>query len=275
MPDYAHIPVRVNRVALTIGLLVPAALAAQSERSADEYRVARVDRPAHAGHAELHRPSAADAGVELLAAEIMGIDNNAPALCRAAKLALTIGLLTDRERDGERMAWFERAEAYALRARALEPRDPDALYMEASALGLQAQHLPVGERVRMANRILEKSRQILEIDPDHAGGLHLHGRLNAVAMRLNPMVRFMVARVMGGELLKTASWDRAEASLREALDAEPDNPMHRLELAFLLQDTGRTDAARDQLRRVVAYPDASPLVAYYKEQARDALRRLE
>lgn len=152
-------------MALSIGLLIPTALAAQSERSAEEYRVARTEAGSHADHADLHRPSAADAGVALLAAETLGIDNTTPALCRAAKLALTMGLLT--------------------------------------------------------------------------------------------------------------GWERAETSLREALDVEPDNPMHRIELALLLHDTGRTDAARDQLRRVLANPDASPLVAYYKEQARGALRRLE
>lgn len=123
-------------------------------------------------------------------------------------------------------------------------------------------------------RVLEKSLAILERDPEHAGGNYLVGRITAAGMRINPVTRFVAARIIGGDLLRQASWERAEASLVTAVEAEPSNPMHRIELAALLADTGQEDAARAQLRRVLAHPDTTSLVAYYKDQARAILQRL-
>jgi uncharacterized protein HemY len=88
------------------------------------------------------------------------------------------------------------------------------------------------------------------------------------------VLRFVAARIIGGDLLRQASWERAEGFLRTAVEAEPGNPMHRIELAQVYEHTARVDEARAQLRRVLAHPDPTPLVAYYQGRARAILERL-
>ena len=262
----------MTRATLSVGLLmVPTVLFAQE--GASRYELA--EHPDHADHAGLHRPDRGDAGAHLAALRTIGLDGDVAALCRAAKLAMTIGLLTDPGHDAVRMAWFHEAEGYAHRALLVDPDSPEALFMEASALGLQMHHLPGGDRVRMANQVLAKAERILELDPDHPGGLHLMGRLAAEGMRVGPVKRFLVSRFMGGDVLSAASWEKAETSLRAAVDAEPHDPMHRIELALVLRDTGREESAREHLRRVLALPDSGLLVAYYKDRARQALREMD
>ena len=260
------------RAALSVGLLmVPTVLF--SQEGASVYELA--EHPDHAAHAGLHRPDRADAGVHLAALRTIGLDDDVAALCRAAELAMTIGLLTDPGQDSVRMAWFREAEAYARQAILVDRDSPDALFMEASALGLQMHHLPGGDRVQLANRVLAKTERILELDPDHPGGLHLRGRLAAEGMRVGPVKRFLVSRFMGGDVLSAASWEEAETSLRAALEAQPHDPMHRIELALVLRDTGREQAAREHLRKVLALPDSGLLMAYYKDRARHALRQMD
>ena len=262
----------MTRATLSIGLvMMPTVLFAQDGTSGH----ALEENPAHADHVHLHRTDRADAGVYLAALRTIGLDGDVAALCRAAELAMTIGLLTDPGQDSARMAWFREAEDYARQALLLNPGSPEALYMEASALGLQMHHLPGRDRVRMANRVLAKTERILEVDPDHPGGLHLMGRLAAEGMRVSPVTRFLVGRLMGADILSAASWERAESSLRAAVEAEPHDPMHRIELALVLRDTGQQEAAREHLRRVLALPDSGLLVAYYKDRARQALRQLD
>lgn len=228
-------------------------------------------RPADA---EPQRAGASEPAIQLIALERRHDRTwDVSSLCRAAELALTAGLISDAEE--ERVQWFRRGEAYAREAHAIRPDAPEAMFLVAAAVGLAADHASGRERVRMANEVLEYSDRILSVDPGHPGGLHLRGQLGAAAMRLNPMVRFVVERVLGGETLSGASWEGAESDFRKAIAGEPDNPIHRLELATLLRDTGREEEARDQLRRVLLTTGDDALTEYYRERARLLLAEMD
>ena len=226
----------------------------------------------------LYRNAAAPSsqpGVELarLTPLVEAADAAAPALSRAAHLSITLGLMAD-GREAEQVEYLKDAEAYARRAVEAAPRDPDARFLFAAALGLRAKHEPVKLRMKMAEMILEQSETILELEPGHAGGLHLRGQLHAAGMRLNPVLRFLARTMMGAELLAGASWEVAEQSFREALEVEPDDPSHRLELVRLLRDTDREAEAAEEARRILESERADPLAAYYKRQARAVLAEL-
>ena len=252
-------------------LLTPALVAAQGFAASP---VSPADG-AHADHATLHEPGATEARVALVAAEIIGLDDDAAALCHAAELALTIGLLTDRDREAERIAWFGRAEDYARRAAEVRPGDPEPLFLAASALGLRADYMGLRDRIAAGGRVFAMSDSILEMAPGHPGGLHIQGRLAASAMRLPGVVRFMVVRFLGAEVLRDASWSTAETWLRDAAEQEPTNPVFRLELATALRDAGHPEAAREELERVLSLPSDDPLNHYYQQRARRELAALE
>ncbi len=254
---------------VAIGLtLIPVGLAGQMVGIAtDDFTMLA----SHADHAGLHRMGPAEAAVPLAAAETLGIPRDAMALCDAARMALTVGLVTAQDRESERTAWFGRAQAYAEEALSLRPRDPDALFMEAAALGLQVSSMPLRDRIRTANRMLALADSILAIDPHHAGGHHIRGELAATAMRQGAMVRFLVGKVFGNDALAEASWATAESELRQAVDGEPRNPLFRMQLATMLRDAGRTEDARRELRRILALPANDALTSYFRAEAREAL----
>ena len=190
-----------------------------------------------------------------------------------ARAALTLALLHEPGSE-DREGWLRRAERLAREAVATEPDDLDALFVVGAAIGLRAPYVSLGARIELAEQVLACSQKILAVDPSHAGGLHLYGQLNAAGMRLNAVVRFVAQRVLGGDVLDDASWAEAESAFRAAIRAEPENPAHRLELAYVLRETGRVAAAREQLSRILGAPDPRPLGDYYRREAWRALSAL-
>lgn len=200
---------------------------------------------------------------------------DAERLCRAAHLALGLGLLSgdDGDMDG-REQWLRRAEAYARRAAALRPDMAEPRYLIGAALGLRTAHEPMRSRLRLAAEIREQAEAVLLEDPAHPGALHLIGQLNAAAMRLDGFTRFLARTLFASEVLDGASWAKAEAAFRGALNAEPGNPAHRIELAVLLRDTGRTEEARAELRAIIEGPHTGPVGEHFRRRAIEALAGL-
>ena len=192
-------------------------------------------------------------------------------LRRAAELTLDLAILAEDDPDG-RVRLLEEAESYARQALELRPGDLDARFLMGAAMGLRVQYMPTRAKMRMAERIQSISDAILAEDPTHAGGLHLRGQLNAAAMRLSALERFIGRTVLGGGTLGDASWETAEQSFRGAIRSEPDNPAHRWELARVLRDTGREDEARAELRTLLDMDGHQELLAFYRAKARAALR---
>lgn len=249
-------------------VLMPAPGVAQDSWTAGE--TTRRFAADHSGHAELHRVGPSAAAIEIIAMEtLVPLHRDARALCEAARLALTAGLLSEGEE--ERLYWYGVGSQYAHQAARLAPASTDALFMIAASLGLEAPHQPLRQRIRTADRIQELSERILAANPNHPGGLHLRGSLGAAAMRLSPVTRFMVEKVMGSDVVGTSSWEAAERDFRAALAVEPENPSHRIELALLLRDTGRVDEAREQLRLALDAPGRDPLIEHYRQRARELL----
>lgn len=266
-------PIRLPTLALVLcaGVAVPAAGYAQQQDVPDpRHTLAGAERAPRSGGGadavrELHR---LDDLVAIGAADAAG-------LTRAADLAITLAVLAgDRGDEAERRDWLTRAEAYAREAHALEPERAEPRFLIAAALGLGAVHQPVRERIRTAAEVREHAEAVLLLDPGHAGALHLVGQLNAAAMRLNPFLRFVAKTVLGGDALGGASWARAEAAFRGAINREPGNPAHRVELARVLRDTGRIDEARAELEAALALESRDPLAPHFRARAERVLAAL-
>ena len=278
MTNPLHVHVRIRPLAAIFGLAVafPAALEAGPQQDARQAAYSAVS-PAPAPGAPALRPSFGPLHPALELERIEdALDGRDAAdlagLRRAAHLSIMLALAAgDAGDDAERLAWVRRSEAYARRALDAEPSSLDARYLVAAAMGLRAVHEPVRERVRMAGVIREHAEAILLADPAHAGALHVVGQLNAAGMRLNPLVRFIARRTLGGDALRDASWARAEAAFRGAINGEPENPAHRYELARVLLDTGRAEEARAELEAILAAPGEGLLVEHYRRRAAEAL----
>lgn len=204
------------------------------------------------------------------------LDGDAPysQLHRAAELTLDLAMLAE-EDPGRQVDLLVEAESYARRALELRPDALDTRFLVGAAIGMRVEHMGSRDKMKAAEEVRQIADGILDRDPEHVGGLHLIGRLNAAAMRMNALERFLGRMLLGASLLGAASWDEAERCFRAAVRAEPSNPAHRWELALLLLDTGREAEARAELARVLALGGPGPILAWFRDRAQERLERLD
>ena len=185
--------------------------------------------------------------------------------CRQAETAMFRGMLAPG--DEERVRRYREAESAARGAVGLAPDRPEGHYLLAVTLGLRIDFVGALQKVRTAQEIREVVTRLLELDPDHAGGHHLLGRLHAGVMRMQPLTRFVARRLTGSGTLKQASWKRAERHLRRAEELEPQVLVHHLELGILYLETGRPERALEEMNHVLARGAVTPVDSLFRLRA--------
>ena len=195
------------------------------------------------------------------------------ALWKAARSAAD---LAEFEPDRARQeALFRSAERYARRAVGVNPRDAEAHFNLARALGRLALTLGVRDRVKYATAVREHAVEALKYDSLHPGALHVLGRWNAEVMRLSGVERFFAKKFLGGKVFSSASWSRARHYMERAVEVDPGRLTHHLDLGDIYADLGERAKARQQYEIVLRgqatdYNDPS-----YKRQAAERLGRLK
>lgn len=174
-----------------------------------------------------------------------------------------------------RKCWYEVAERIARLEAQEAPRDPEAQYRLALALGLRADVEGGRTRVGIADELYRQLQVVLEMEPDHPEAQHIFGRLHAGVMRMNRVTRFLATRILGGEALRGASWDQAEALLIFAEQARPEVPDYHYELGRLYEDTDRPELAAQEARHTVDLMPLDPGAEHVQRRAREMLTRVE
>jgi len=198
---------------------------------------------------------------------------NYEALWRAASFSLTLGVISEEDRNGGSPSdWYAKAEGFASRGMQVRPDRVEARYWEVATLGRQALSAGPSEASELADRIRRGALEILDRDPNHPGAHNALGRLYYEIMALPGMSRFLGRTFAGGEALGEASWPLAEDHLRRAVELAPDMPLYRLDLARFLVRRGDRAVARQELRRVVAEARDRPPDQAFAAEARKLLR---
>jgi len=169
--------------------------------------------------------------------------------------------------QGERLLRAREIEREARDFLANQPDDPDLLWWTIAAMAFQVDEESNVGKVNRTRDIYDEVLRLRALAPEHPGGEHALGRLHAGVMRLNPVLRFVAVRLVGGDVLRGASWESAEAHFRRALELEPDAVQHRLELALILIDRDRRAEALALLDGVQAVPARDPMDAIYRARA--------
>lgn len=169
---------------------------------------------------------------------------------------------------------YERAEEYARKAMVQRPNEADVHFHVARAVGRTAMAASPRDRVRYAMEVRSQALIALEHNPRHAGALHIMGVWNAEVMRLNPVARAFAKAFMGGQAMKTASWDQAAHLLEEAAAIEPQRLVHQLDLARVYRDMGRTNDARAAYKAALSLPLRDANDDRYRQAAEQELKQL-
>lgn len=266
-----RVPLRVHArraapyaLALTFWCGIPDALPAQAPATFAEAMAAGTRA------SEAHRSAQALSHFE---AAIALDSTSAIARWKAAREAVDLGEV---ERDAPaRKAWYERATAHARKAVALAPDDAEAHFHLSRSIGRMALDVGPRDRVKLAGEVRAHAMRALELQPRHPGASHVLGVWHAEVMRLNRFTRAIAKTFLGGEVLGTASWSEAARLLEQAVAASPRRAVHRLDLARIYRDMGRTADARREYQAAIDAPAADPNDAEYKRRAAEELRDLE
>ena len=203
-----------------------------------------------------------------LAAEARSYD----ALVKASGTAIDAGEASPDA--ARRTALYKSGEQYARRAVEVRPGDAEGHFALARALGRTAQSLGSRERVKYAGDVRAHAMEALKLDPKHPGALHVMGMWNAEIMRLSGVTRFMAKNFLGGKVFDSANWNDAQRYLEQAVAAEPNRLVHRIDLAEVYADRKNTAKAREQVEFILKAPVSEVNDAKYKRQAEALQKRL-
>jgi len=120
-------------------------------------------------------------------------------------------------------------------------------YALAVVLGLRAQAEDGRGKVQAAAALYEELGAILAVEPNHPGARHMLGRLHAGICSMNRVTRWLATQLVGGDVLRRATWEAAEENLAYAEGRAPDVADHHLQLALLYRDTGRPKLAAEEV----------------------------
>ena len=179
------------------------------------------------------------------------------------------------ENAQRRKSAFTRAGELARQAIAVNPTDAEAHFHLARALGREALSVPARDRTRYALDVRTTALKVLEIEPTHAGAMHVLGRWHAEVMRLNGFTRMIAKTFMGGKVFGEASWGEAIRLLQGANAEEPNRTVHQLALAQIYRDAGEGAKARSMFEAAIAAPLWDVNDEKYKAEARRELRALK
>lgn len=153
------------------------------------------------------------------------------------------------------------------------PQDVEVLFQLAVVMGARSEVSGGRTQLEWAERMSEVAGRILDLEEDHAGAMHLLGRIHAAVMRMGTLKRWLARTLFGGAVLQEASWQEAGRYLEAAAEASPCNPDYRYELAALYRDTGRPDLAAREAQRALEVSAVDPAYEGVARKARILLAR--
>lgn len=177
-------------------------------------------------------------------------------------------LLSDRN---EKRRYAERALAYSQRATTLDPTNAVNLLSVAISYGKMGLFGETREKVAFSRQLRQYAEAALALDPDYAWAHHVLGRWHREVAALGGPTRLVVRLIYGG--LPDASRERAVHHLERAVELDPANLIHHLELGFALSAVGNRTAALQAFRHGLAMEETTINDAAAKQRAQQALRQ--
>ena len=204
---------------------------------------------------------------------------NYEALWKAARAVVNVAKQIDSDvkddalkqrRDG----LYAEARALAEAAIRVNPKGAEGHSTLAQALGRLSRTRGGKERVRFAKIIYDEAMEAIALDSTNDPAYHVMGAWNAEVKRLSGMTRFFAKTLYGAGFMDKANWQDAQRYLIGAVELNPRNIYHRLELARVYVDVKKYDKAREQLTAVHDLPIGDVLDPKYKNEAESLLTEI-
>lgn len=181
-------------------------------------------------------------------------------------------LIVDIDEVAEKKASAERALAYAQRSVQLAPANAENVLSLAVCHGKLAVYSDTKEKVNYSRLVREEAERALALDPNYAWAHHVLGRWHYEVSDLGGASRMFVRVFYGG--LPPGSRAEAIRHLSRAVELEPTELAHHLELGFAYLADGQVAKARAAFEKGLAMPSRGKHDEPAKERARAALAKL-
>jgi len=169
----------------------------------------------------------------------------------------------------EQKAAVTQALVHARRAKELDPQRAENVLSVAICLGKLGVLSGTREKVRYSRDLRAEAERALSLDPGYAWAHHILGRWHHEVAELGATARLVVKLFYGG--LPGASHAEAVRHLGRAVDLEPSQLKHHLELGLALAGAGQPGPARAAIERGLAMPSREKHDESAKARARAAL----
>lgn len=181
-------------------------------------------------------------------------------------------LIVDLTNDDDRRRHAQTALDYSLRAVELDPKNAENVLSLAVCHGKLGVYSDTRTKIKYSRLVKEEAERALALKPDYAWAHHVLGRWNYEVATLGAATRLVVRLIYGG--LPDASTAEAVKQLSLAIELEPGELAHQLELGFALAADGQKEKARAQFEKALKFPSREKHDESAKQRAREALAKL-
>jgi len=184
------------------------------------------------------------------------------------KLGRSLNLMGEMAVKDSQLAIFEGARDAEEHALLIMGNHADAHFQLARALGKIALFKGIFKSVSMAKRVRDECQRSLEIDSLHDGAWHILGRWHREVGKKPKIVRIPMG-------LGAANKDDALAFMKKALEINPGNINHHLEMGNTYRRYKMYDSARSEFRRCLELAGKGPLDEKYRNEAKKSLAEMD
>lgn len=181
-------------------------------------------------------------------------------------------LMSDAPGREQKLVYGGIAAAYAERAVALAPKDPEAQLALAISYGKVLPLLGSRQQFERSRQIKTAVDQALQLNPLNDLGWHILGRWYFNLASVGSIKRSL-AQVVYGKV-PPASYDDAVRCYQKAMELKPDRLMHYIELGCTYAEMGRKDEARKFITKGLGMAETEKDDPETKNKGRKALAKL-
>jgi tetratricopeptide (TPR) repeat protein len=181
-------------------------------------------------------------------------------------------LVVDQKTTEEKKKYAQTALEYAKKSVELDPKNAVNVLSLAVCHGTLGVYSDTRTKVEYSRLVKEEAERALALDANYAWSYHVLGRWNYEVATLGSTARIFVKLFYGG--LPAASTAQAIKHLEHAVELEPGEPEHVLELGFAYRADGQNDKARACFEKGLAMPIREKHGEAAKQRAKEALAKL-
>ncbi|MGH7725721.1 MAG: tetratricopeptide repeat protein [Candidatus Eiseniibacteriota bacterium] len=169
---------------------------------------------------------------------------------------------------------FTQAVRAARKATALSPDGWEGHEMLALSLGRLALFQGGKEKIRISKEVKAEVDRSIGLNPNADRSYHILARWNRGITTLSFFEK-AAAKVVYGGVPKGATLENAVTYLEKAVEINPRNANHHLELGKTYLELDLNAKAREQFEKALACPQTSPFDKEYKEEAQSLLSKMK